>query len=263
MRSFRNRLLALIIGLAVLTQTVTLIAVLARTRDDVTARAQEQLRSGGSVAQQLIQFRASEVGGAVAVLAADFGLHEAVASGDGATMLSAARNHAGRIGADLVLLTDAQGSVLASWPKVLSPQDAQLLRRVVAGESAAPSHAHFILLGRKAYQLILAPMHAPVTIGWAAMGFAVDDKLAARIRDLVGVEVSFLAIGTDGARHIAGTQPHEAVGGDSYLTFSEPLDAASGSFVLKLQTPMSEVLAPYRQVRDALLAIGGLALLLA
>src|SRR6185437_655328 len=117
MRSFRNRLLALIIGLAALTQTVTLIAVLARTRDDVGARAEEQLRSGGSVVQQLIRFRANELGGAVAVLAADFGLHEAVASGDGATMLSAARNHAGRIGADLVLLTDAQGGVLASWPK--------------------------------------------------------------------------------------------------------------------------------------------------
>jgi len=264
MRSFRNRLLALIIGLAALTQTVTLIAVLARTRDDVGARAEEQLRSGGSVVQQLIRFRANELGGAVAVLAADFGLHEAVASGDGATMLSAARNHAGRIGADLVLLTDAQGGVLASWPKGLSPQDAQLLRRVVGGESAAPNRAHFILLGGKAYQLILAPMRAPVTIGWAAMGFAVDDALASSIRDLVGVDVSFLSVGPDGTRRIATAPPrNEAVGGESYLTFSEPLDAASGSFVLKLQKPMSEVLAPYRQVRDALLLIGGLALVLA
>jgi diguanylate cyclase (GGDEF)-like protein len=264
MRSFRNRLLALIIGLAVLTQTVTLIAVLARTLDDVRERAEEQLRSGGSVVQQLIRFRASELGGAVAVLAADFGLHEAVASGDGATMLSAARNHAARIGADLVLLTDAEGSVLASWPQVLSPQDAQLLRRVVAGESAAPNRAHFVLLGGKAYQLILAPMRAPVTIGWAAMGFAVDDELASRIRDLVGAEVSFLSVGPDGIRRIAATPPsNEAGGGKPYLTFSEPLDAASGSFVIKLQKPMREVLAPYRQVRDALLAIGGLALLLA
>jgi len=264
MRSFRNRLLALIIGLAVLTQTVTLIAVLARTADNVRARAEEQLRSGGSVAQQLIQFRANELGAAVAVLAADFGLHAAVANGDGATMLSAARNHAARIGADLMLLTDAQGNVLTSWPQHLSAHDAQLLRRLVAEESAAPARAHFILLGNKAYQLILAPMRAPVTIGWAAMGFAVDDQLASRIRDLVGVGVSFLTVGADGARSLATAPPHvEAVRGEPYLTFSEPLDAASGSFVLRLQKPMSGVLTPYYEVRNALLAIGGLALLLA
>jgi diguanylate cyclase (GGDEF)-like protein len=264
MRTFRNRLLALIIGLAALTQTVTLIAVLARTNEDVRARAQEELRSGGSVAQQLINFRASELGGAVTVLAADFGLHEAVASGDSTTMASAARNHAARIGADLVLLTDAQGKLLAAWPQVLSPQDAQLLRRLVAEESAAPSRAHFVLLGHKAYQLILAPMKAPVTIGWAAMGFAVDDRLASRIRDLIGVEASFLTLGPDGARRIAMAPPHsEPVGAQSYLTFSEPLDGASGSFILRLQKPMSDVLAPYRQVRDALLVIGGIALLLA
>jgi hypothetical protein len=46
MGSFRNRLLVLIIGLVVVTQTVTLAAVLASTRRNVEARAAEQLRSG-------------------------------------------------------------------------------------------------------------------------------------------------------------------------------------------------------------------------
>jgi len=264
MRSFRNRLLALIIGLAVLTQSVTLIAVLARIADDVRARADEQLRSGSSVAQQLIRFRANELGGAVGVLAADFGLHEAVASGDGATMLSAARNHAARIGADLVLLTDAQGRVLAAWPQILSSDDARLLRHLVSESSAAPTRAHFVLLGHRAYELILVPMRAPVTIGWAAMGFAVDDALASRISDLIGVKTSFLMLGPDQARGSTVAPPHiEPIQSEPYLTFSEPLDGSNGGFLLRLQKPMSEVRAPYREVRDALLAIGGLALLLA
>jgi len=264
MRSFRNRLLALIIGLVVLTQTVTLIAVLARTAGDVQARAEEQLRSGGSVVQQLIRFRASELAAAVSVLSSDFGLREAVASGDAVTMLSAARNHAARIGADLVLLTDAQGNVLASSPRILSAADAQLLRGIVARESAEPSRVHFVLLGGRAYQLILGPVRAPVLIGWDAMGFAVDDALARRIRELVGVEVRFLTAGSDAAAVAASTAPRISdVNGAPYLTYSQPLDAAPGPFVALLSKPMSEVLAPYRDVRNALLAIGGLALVLA
>src|SRR5438045_8173987 len=71
MGSFRKRLLVLIIGLGVVTQTVTLAAVLVSTRHTVEARAAEQLRSGGAFAEQLIRFRAAQLANGVAVLAAD------------------------------------------------------------------------------------------------------------------------------------------------------------------------------------------------
>ncbi|MDB6103830.1 MAG: hypothetical protein JWO52_3829, partial [Gammaproteobacteria bacterium] len=82
MGSFRKRLLVLIIGLVVVTQTVTLAAVLASTAHTVEGRAAQELRSGGSFAQQLIRFRAGQLANGVGVLAADFGFREAVASGD-------------------------------------------------------------------------------------------------------------------------------------------------------------------------------------
>ena len=44
MDSFRNRLLALIIGLVVATQSVTLVAVLANTDHEVRVRADERDR---------------------------------------------------------------------------------------------------------------------------------------------------------------------------------------------------------------------------
>src|ERR1700758_1717223 len=114
MRSFRKRLLVLIIGLVIVTQTVTLAAVLASTRRTVEARAAEQLRSGGALAEHLIGFRAAALANGVAGLAADFGFREAVASGHAPTILSAARNNAQRIGADVVLLLDTRGRVIAS-----------------------------------------------------------------------------------------------------------------------------------------------------
>jgi len=54
MGSFRNRLLAVIIGLVCVTQTVTLIAVLARTEHSVVERAAKQLVAGSSFVEQLI-----------------------------------------------------------------------------------------------------------------------------------------------------------------------------------------------------------------
>src|SRR6202035_5647842 len=118
MGSFRNRLLVVIIGLVCVTQTVTLIAVLARTEHSVLDRASRQLVAGSTFVQQLVQFRASQLASGVSVLAADFGFREAVASGDGPTMLSAAQNDVQRIGADLMVLVDNHGHVLASTAKV-------------------------------------------------------------------------------------------------------------------------------------------------
>ncbi|HEY2340915.1 MAG TPA: hypothetical protein VGH75_10325, partial [Steroidobacteraceae bacterium] len=81
MGSFRNRLLVLIIGLVIVTQTVTLAAVLLSTRRTVEARAAGELRSGGALADHLIGFRAGQLANGVGVLAGDFGFREAVASG--------------------------------------------------------------------------------------------------------------------------------------------------------------------------------------
>src|SRR5437870_9624435 len=126
MGSFRKGLLVVSIGLGVVTQTGTLAAVLVSTRHTVEARAAEQLRSGGAFAEHLIGFRAGQLANGVAVLAADFGFREAVASGDAPTIMSAADNNAQRIGADMVLLLDTRGRVLASSAPEVSTAGAAL-----------------------------------------------------------------------------------------------------------------------------------------
>ena len=61
MGSFRNRLLVLIIGLVVVTQSVTTIAVLARVKETVEGRAADELGAGGAFVEQMIRFRASQL----------------------------------------------------------------------------------------------------------------------------------------------------------------------------------------------------------
>jgi len=286
MSSFRKRLLVLIIGLVVVTQTVTLAAVLASTAHNVEARAAEQLRSGSSFVQQLIRFRGSQLANGVAVLATDFGFREAVASGDVPTILSAARNNAQRIGADIVLLLDTHGALVTSTaPEVIdSHTSLATLLRNAQGRHDQPS---FMMFGERSYQLFLAPVRTPETIAWVAMGFVLDDALAQRIHDLAGAQVVLVSRGTDNATHVASTLPSAKqsapstflpagfsetdsdepnvvkLAGTKYLGFSQRLEAYGDPVDVTLLKPMSEVLTPYEDVRDALLAIDGIALVLA
>src|SRR5215469_3329689 len=275
MGRFRNRLLVLIIGLVIVTQTVTLAAVLLSTRRTVEARAAEQLRSGAALADNLIGFRAAQLANGVALLAADFGFREAVASGHTPTILSAAHNHAQRIGADLVLVLDTHGHVLASTAAASDDAGGSIagLLEDAAGMREQPN---FRVFGAHSYQFFLAPVRTPETVAWVAMGFVADEALAARIRDLVGSEVAIVTHGADGLTRSAATLPAAAtfplasdvshitrVGADDYLSFARRLAVRGDSVDLILLKPLRDVLAPYRELRDAMLLIDGLALLVA
>jgi diguanylate cyclase (GGDEF)-like protein len=279
MDSFRNRLLALIIGLVVITQSVTLVAVLASTEHEVRERADAQLRSGSQVVQQFLRLRAGQLASTVGVLAADFGFKEAVATHDNETMLSAATEHSKGIGWDLVIFLNADGRLLTSnapYVKAHAPAVEKLVNSITSGRE----DVHLVVLGDHLYEFFVAPIRAPETIGWVAMGFAVDDELAAHIRDLVGAQVSVLT--SDGAQlnlvastlppeeraalatrrdltHSSNTSQSRQVGGLDYLTYVSRLGEGAESAAIVLQQPMAEVMAPYRAQRNALLGIGGVA----
>jgi diguanylate cyclase len=278
MGSFRKRLLVLIIGLVIVTQTVTLAAVLASTRSTVETRAAEQLGSGGALALQLLRFRAGQLASGVGVTAADFGFREAVASGDPLTILSAARNNARRIGADMVLVLDTRGRVLASSAPAGSGA-AEAVRRLFKDADARAEPA-FVVFGSEAYQLVLAPVRTPDTVAWVAMGFLADDALAQKIEELVGSQVAIAVHGQDGALHVAATLPAgeraaltaapaeagprtERLAGSEYLTFARQLEGPGDTVEVTLLRPLREVLAPYRDLRSAMLLIDGIALALA
>jgi diguanylate cyclase (GGDEF)-like protein len=280
MDSFRNRLLALIIGLVVATQSVTLVAVLANTDHEVRLRADERLRAGSQVAQEFMRQRADQLSSTVAVLARDSGFREAVASGDAETMLSAATNHSARIGADLVVLMDTDGRPLTANSAYVTAH-AAAVQRMVNSAINDREDAHLMVMGDHLYQFFVAPVRAPDTIGWVAMGFAVDDEVASKVRDLVHDQVSVLAGGGARVNVVASTLPPEAraalaarrnlrlanqgaqplaLATQGYLTYVARLGDASESAAIVLQEPMDTVMAPYRSQRNALLVIGGIAL---
>jgi diguanylate cyclase len=279
MDSFRNRLLALIIGLVVITQSVTLVAVLASTAHEVRERADAQLKSGSQVVQQFMRLRADQLASTVGVLAGDFGFKDAVASHDNVTMLSAATEHSKGIGWDLVIFIDANGRLLTSNSEYVKAH-ASTVENLVNSVTSGQEDVHLVVLDDHLYQFFVAPIRAPETIGWVAMGFAVDDAVAAHVRDLVGAQVSVLTGDGTHLNLVASTLPpaerealtrrRDLVRGDDfsqsrvvrgldYLTYVSRLGDAAESAAVVLQQPMAEVMAPYREQRNALLGIGGVA----
>ena len=192
-------------------------------------------------------------------------------------MQSALSNQAGRIGADLAVLYAPAGRVLtATTPELAREAGAGL--RLPEDNGAAP----FALVGGRPYQIVFAPLRAPQVIAWVALGFELDRPLAQQLAALAGTEVSFVYREQDGtsgtistleadtarqlaAQPLAELRSHapvlSTIGGDQFLTLSAPLRVQSGELLLVAQRSQSAAMTQFRDMRLALLLIGGAALL--
>jgi len=103
-RSFRSRILALVLGLVTIALAATVAAVVVKAREAVGREASQQLATAADTARQILRFRGNQLTSAVEVLTGDFGFKEAVASGDTPTLMSAMANHQSRIGADVLII---------------------------------------------------------------------------------------------------------------------------------------------------------------
>src|SRR5579871_5868928 len=113
-RSFKNRLLILIVGLIGLAESATLLLALGYVHRDVLHTADQDLLTAQTVLQRQLQLSQERMAATAEVLISDFGFKEAVASSDAATIRSALDNQVQRIGATLAVLYDPMGHAIAA-----------------------------------------------------------------------------------------------------------------------------------------------------
>ena len=111
---FRTRLTLVLLTVVIISQLATGIAFLRATQNDALTKGNQRLEVGARVFEQLLNIRGEQLLGNVAILAEDFGFKSAVATQDTATLYSVLANHGDRAKADLVMLSDLNGNVLAS-----------------------------------------------------------------------------------------------------------------------------------------------------
>src|SRR3984957_8731975 len=282
LRSFRSRILALVLGLVTVVLTAAICAIALKARAEVERQVGIQLYTAADTAREALRSRGARLASAVEVLTSDFGFREAVSSADAPTLLSAIENQRARINADLVIVLNPEGRPVASTIGTLSAKTENDLKELIASDAAGETLQLYRLIDGRPYQLVLAPVLAPEPIGWAAMGFALDDGVATDMSRLLGVEVSFVAGGEQESPYVTssvGRQQRRAflaikdapeatpfvvtAGADKILTWTNPIRSADGHLTLVLQRSLVSALRPYDDVRNSMFAIGALLLAIA
>ncbi|MEE2024132.1 putative bifunctional diguanylate cyclase/phosphodiesterase [Alkalimonas mucilaginosa] len=247
-------------------------------KKDSQQQARQVLTVAANVFEQLLNERSQQLGQSVQVLAADFGFRQAVATSESATIQSVLENHGSRIEAQLVVLLDPQGNLLASSRRELSED--QLSPLLQAAQQAAFSrHSAIFPLDGQAYQLVLVPVRAPNIIAWVGMGFVLDETLALQLKAITGLDISFIQYQTGQEIHLLTstlsnqslsdllpetialtelTNDPSASQDQRYLTLSRPLEHADLWALLHL--PNSRWLQNYQSMRSQLVGIFGVAL---
>ncbi|MFZ5521460.1 MAG: putative bifunctional diguanylate cyclase/phosphodiesterase [Pseudomonadota bacterium] len=191
------RIAGLSLALLLVIQAVSLVLI----RRSIEANARQSLRQslaqGEGVLRSLLARNADHLLQATHVLAADYGFRSAIASDDRDTIASALANHGERLGASVMLLTDARFQVKASAGPVSAATLQQRLLPQVRRSAVSPAavrteDAHIALLDGEPYQVVAVPVRAPLVVGYVLMGFPLQDSLLQEMRRLTALDVVVL-----------------------------------------------------------------------
>lgn len=191
--SFQARIASVLILLLSVVVCALYFAVQTATNAAVRSQAREQLDVGSLVFQQLLDVRGRQLLDAVQVLAADFGFKAAVASGDNATIRSALANHGARIKADAVMMLGLDGRLEISTDPQIQGQTAQRLSVEAMRRQREGVQIFLMPIDDGIYLLVQTTIAAPLPIARVMMGFEVDQRFAAELRELTHLDLTLVA----------------------------------------------------------------------
>jgi diguanylate cyclase (GGDEF)-like protein len=272
--SFRTKLLLLMIVPLCVAQVVTLYAVMRTVEQDIRLRARESLDTGAIIVNEYLAARAEQLRTSVGVLASDFGLKEAVATGDAATIRSVLHNHGRRVGADLTAILDLDGTPIVSTVEFGAARIADPARLIRDTNLQPRESTAFI--ADTAYHVFSVPIRAPAMIGWVVLGFRIDSDLVARVSELTGLDTSI--VHTDNPPTTIVSSRNAAPlnlklndrddvvftandGPNQSLIIQTAFVRGDETVLVVLQRSLQEAMQPYVSARRGLIAFGATLLL--
>ena len=255
--SLRSRIFLWFLGLLLLLQITTAWVVYTFSLENVENQIRDRLISGQALFVNEFTVRSRYLKNSVDTIAKDWALRQALGQNDSATLTSALNNHRRRIEADLGFVSDNNGELLGSTldgNSTLPPQLITDLKQRLT-ERQLQTDEHIVQIDNRLYQLVIAPIRAPLPIGWVAMGFAMDDELAQHFRTITSLDISFIGLGevqdqvfastvgeqnreqlslTASNAESLTTAPHYNANNADIFQLGTPLQTGSGSAVMVL-----------------------------
>jgi diguanylate cyclase (GGDEF)-like protein len=234
--------------------------------------AEHELVVAERVFRQVLRSNGEKLTQAAVVVAADFGFREAVATHDENTVVSALHNHGARINADIVMLADLDGKLIADSRGASHVGAPFPLSSLIHAAAQQGDSSSIVAVDGKLYQVVAVPVKAPLTIAWVAMGFLIDDDTAKEMASLTSLNVSFLDRRADGRWTLLASSLHDDrmharagiadVDDNNYATRVVLLHSSGEPTAVMLQRSLREAMAPFRSLQTALLVITACGVLL-
>ncbi len=190
--TLRSKMVVFLVALLGVVQVGVFTLVNSATTRAAQNKIDDELAVGQKVFASELKANAERLAQAASVLASDFAFREAIATGDSATMESALENHGARVKAAAVLFVNLQGMVVDDTIRSTTEPRRFELGSLIEGAKAAGQANSIAIIDDRVLQLVAVPVQAPLTIGWVVIGFPVDQMLASELRNLTGLQVSFV-----------------------------------------------------------------------
>jgi len=278
-RRFRSRILFLFITLLVLVQVIAFIVVDGASRRNARAQIASNLEIGAHVFKQLSQSRIKLLSEQTRIISMDYAFKIAFTASDRKTILSALESLKMRVNASYAILVSTDYQIVAdTWNPEIFGKPFPFPQQIETAEEYGFADA-IVIRGGSHFQMIIAPLPAPDPIAWFAIGYIIDEDLVKAYQELVFSHISLLRSDSDGQwTNIASTltqplqndlvktlpkthwQPHKSLSlpmeAGEYVALLVPLqEGSSGSVYALLQRSLTEVMQPYRRLRNTLLLI--------
>ena len=262
LHSLRARIAVVFVLLMLVVQAATFLVTNSVISSNARSNAEEQLKVAERVFRQVLRSNGEKLAQAASVVAADFAFRQAVATHDENTVASALKNHGDRVNADIVMLVDLDGKLVADSAGP-APEGATFPFPTLIRTAKHNGEASSIgMIGGRPYQLVAVPVKAPVTIAWIAMGFLIHDRMASDMSNLTSLDVSFLDGRADGQWAVLASslQPSKrpvlvnaaGLADDNYASRLIKLQSSGEPMAVLLQRSLREALAPFQRLQTTL-----------
>lgn len=261
-RNLRTRLTVVYMGLFGLALLLAAVAVVTAVTNSAQRVVRDEMTAAGAVYSQLWTARASQLQQGAGVLAQDYGFREAVATNDEATVRSALDNLRARQGVDGALILGVDGYATSTG---LALDDAAL-DRLFTGLDTGGIESGVLAIDGQAFQVVAAPVNAPVLIGWVVFAERLDAAQMRNLEQLSSIPLSAAVVlnRASGERHEGPVTVQTDEGPSMRLDRPLPSFDTTAPADLVLTYPLKRAMRPYEALFWWLAAIGaaGLALLM-
>ncbi|MDP4029458.1 MAG: EAL domain-containing protein [Gallionella sp.] len=279
--------------LLLLIQAVSLVMINGVLSDSTNQDIRRNLLAGQRVFDLLREDNNRQLVQSASIMSSDFAFRMAIATADYGTVVSVLTNHGARINADVMLLVDTDGKLIADTLPARGAGNAghvgqpfQLPELIAIAEQQKQAAAMVVLNGAL-YQMVVVPVLGPLPIAWLVVGFSIDDKFARNLQSLTALNVSFLAQPRSGGQWqlLATTLPSGSsaalpnrlsslpdtgsddiaalrMGDEDYMTLTSGLETHGGTHIVAvLQQSLQQALEPLRRLQALLLFLSGISLI--